>query len=74
MDTTEQTRNFIGFIKLIEVMRQTQKDYFAARKRHDETSAQKYLRQSFELENRVDKACPKLKELIACGFQPELFK
>lgn len=70
----DERKTFISFIKLVEMMRETQKKYFAARKRHDEISAKQYLVKSFALEKRVDDACKQCRELILTNFQPELFK
>lgn len=74
MDAEKLKKEFIAFLKLVELQLKVKQDYQEARRRHDETSAQKYMRQLFAVEKRVREAIIHSKEQIAIGFQSELFK
>lgn len=65
---------FRTYIKLVQYMRMEQYDYFYYKKRHDQQNAQKHLRTSIALENRVDKESEKMLDQIKTHFQPELFR
>lgn len=73
MDAEKLKKDFVAFIRLIELQVKVKADYHEAKKRHDETSAQRYMRQLFAIEKRVKEAIVYNKEQISVGFQQHLF-